>query len=346
VLDAQTGKVKWQEWLGDPLMSQPAISKGKLYIAYPGGQRGKGKSGHRLLCANLQTGKHIWDQPITADVISAPIIEGDKVFVTCMDGTSFSMEADSGKMIWKKANSGTSAPVVAKGQFVVAKRAGAAGKAIEGIQIMDARVGEEQKDRYLAASPAPYLQGATNGTIGPQKGNSAGWFGSLDSSVGFGGGAPADAQMHKAASNLNIKSVAGAWGYQGAKSSYKHGSLYNSQRTMINSVNPASGKVNWQAEARGKVVTGETQVFSPPSLGKSKMYLCSGDGHLVTMNQSDGKVADMFATNHPISFQPALAEGNVYIGTANGMLVCLKTGDQDAVDWTAWAGNSAHNKQD
>ena len=61
VCQAKTGKVVWQEWLGDPLMSQPAISNGRLYIAYPGGQRGHnqakvdngalkgaGRTGHRL----------------------------------------------------------------------------------------------------------------------------------------------------------------------------------------------------------------------------------------------------------------------------------------------------------
>src|SRR5262245_2830081 len=89
--DAKTGKVLWQEWLGDPLMSQPAIYKGKLYIAHPAGQRratvnssqsaAQGGSGratdHRLLCADLKTGKHIWDQPIPTDVITAPVIDGE-----------------------------------------------------------------------------------------------------------------------------------------------------------------------------------------------------------------------------------------------------------------------------
>src|SRR5438128_475646 len=42
VADAKTGNILWQEWLGDPLMSQPAISKGRLYMAYPAGQRGHG----------------------------------------------------------------------------------------------------------------------------------------------------------------------------------------------------------------------------------------------------------------------------------------------------------------
>src|SRR5260370_29711400 len=43
VVDEKTGKVIWQEWLGDPLMSQPAISKGRLFIAYPPGQGGHGQ---------------------------------------------------------------------------------------------------------------------------------------------------------------------------------------------------------------------------------------------------------------------------------------------------------------
>jgi hypothetical protein len=89
VADALTGKLLWQEWLGDPLMSQPAIAKGKLFMAHPvgphnGGQQSNGpgqfssaavaqakkpttqkssnlssKTSHRLLCADLKTGKHV-----------------------------------------------------------------------------------------------------------------------------------------------------------------------------------------------------------------------------------------------------------------------------------------------
>src|SRR5919107_3585329 len=44
VVDEKTGKLVWQEWLGDPLMSQPPVSKGRLYMAYPAGQRGHAQS--------------------------------------------------------------------------------------------------------------------------------------------------------------------------------------------------------------------------------------------------------------------------------------------------------------
>jgi hypothetical protein len=105
-------------------MSQPAIAHGKLFMAHPAGQRKGGqqvsapgqqsnavipqplnstgatasKISHRLLCAELKTGKHLWEADITSDVISAPVIEGDQVFLTCFDGTSFCFQANTASL--------------------------------------------------------------------------------------------------------------------------------------------------------------------------------------------------------------------------------------------------------
>src|SRR5437773_7164579 len=40
VVEARTGRVLWKEWLGDPLMSQPAIADHRLFIGFPAGPRG------------------------------------------------------------------------------------------------------------------------------------------------------------------------------------------------------------------------------------------------------------------------------------------------------------------
>jgi outer membrane protein assembly factor BamB len=112
VCEARTGRILWQEWLGDPLMSQPAIAGERLLIAYPVGhhkpllgpemtmeqmraaieaamQRAPGGTPqHRLLCTDLRTGRHLWEQEITGDVITAPVVDGEQVFLTCLDGMS------------------------------------------------------------------------------------------------------------------------------------------------------------------------------------------------------------------------------------------------------------------
>jgi outer membrane protein assembly factor BamB len=366
VLDAKTGKELWKQWLGDPLMSQPAISKGKLFMAYPSGQKGRGEGGHALLCADLHTGKHLWTTQISSDVISAPIVEYDRVYVACMDGASYSFSTKDGSLIWKKQGAATSAPVVHDGKMIMAERSGQGKSVNEGMRRIDSKSGLAKDKELLAYAPAPYIWGATNGTIGPQGGDAkvlAGynmegkavkpsasplaakkqWYQSMDSSVGFAS-APASADLARAESNLGISSVSGAWGYQGARATFRDGAVTNTQLTYVNCVDAETGKVKWRAQAQAPFITGQSQVFSTPALGHQNMYLCSGDGHLVCMDQKTGAVKYMYATNKPISFQPALAGGNIYIGTANGQLICIAAGDADADGWTAWGGNAQHNK--
>jgi len=206
VLDAKTGKLVWQEWLGDPLMSQPAIYKGKLYMAYPAGQNhgqnisyksGVNKSAektdakysHRLLCADLKTGKHLWTHPITADAISAPVVNDGQVLLTCQDGTSFCINAETGKEVWQKANSGTSAPLATKQGVVFTERETRNKNAFEGLQVYGATNGVATMASMPAPMAAPYLhKGSAMNGMGKET------MKQLDASVGFAS-APQDARF-------------------------------------------------------------------------------------------------------------------------------------------------------
>lgn len=344
-LNANTGKVLWKEWLGDPLMSQPAIANGKVYMAYPSAKKGTRNRSHKFLCANLKTGKHLWEKPITADIITAPVISEQNVYFTCMDGTSFSFNAEDGKLKWKKKNSGTSAPVVAYNKCIISKKRITNSGPQEGLTFMSSVYGDEgpSRPKAIAFSEAPYLRGATNGTIGPQGNDNVAKYKSMDASVGFSS-APAASNLGVARRHMGLASVAGAWGYQGAKAFLSKGTLINAQGVDINSVDAKSGKVRWKARAESKNITGKTQVFSPPSLGRENMYLVSGDGHLVSMRINDGKQNFSYNLQQPVSFQPAMDKGNMYLGTANGMVVCLKTGNPDVDGWSCWGGNAQHNR--
>lgn len=341
VLQADTGKVVWEEWLGDPLMSQPAVAKGKLYIAYPGGQRGKGAGGYRMLCADLKTGKHIWDEQITAEVQSAPVVDGDKVYFTCFDGTAFCLDANSGSTIWKKADAGTSAPVVADGQVVITSKQKKGDSFEEGVIAYQTASSSTSlpappivKDyRKKTATQAAYL-GNVKGMLSSQATTQ------LDSSVGFGGGYGLGTYGDE---GLAVKSVAGGWAHQGSRMAMANGRMMNAQGNVIRSYRANDSEVRWQASAKGKSVSNSDQQFSPPALGKKNMYLCSAQGHVLSIDQDTGDVKFMYATNQPTAFQPILVNGNIYVGTSNGKLMCLATGDQDADGWTAWGGNSSHN---
>lgn len=370
VVEAKTGKVVWQEWLGDPLMSQPAISKGRVFIAYPAGQRGHQQSlqnikphsaasqvqqsaaaqnqsnaaksrrtGHRLLCADLKTGKHIWEQEITGDVISAPVVSEDQIFFTCFDGTSFCLNAQDGSVVWKKENAGTSAPLVAAGHVIITQKETVGAMAYEGLKRVDVQRGDERDQKLLAREKAEYLGENKGGGVALKQEAQA----ALDSSVGFAS-APAAASLGAANKHVGVNTVAGGWAYQGSRAAYSRGNVMNAQGNFLNSINASNGLMNWRAEVQGGGTEANAQIFSPPALGDEFMYLSSSLGHLVSVRQKDGALGFAYLLKQPMVFQPALAKGNLYVGTANGLLICLKTGDKDADGWYAWGGNAQHNK--
>ncbi len=406
VTDAKTGRIVWEEWLGDPLMSQPAIAQGKVYIAYPGGsprgavygEKGNGDqkveknvaaqekggkgvgpakgNGHRLLCADLKTGKHLWEQDISGDVLSAPVIDGDRVFLTCFDGTSFCMNGENGEIVWQKKNSGTSAPLLADGQLITTERENSGKDIREGVRRLDAKKGDANDKILLAGGKAEYFRAGRDGPVAlspaQQKAADAGvGFGGVSESAfasagqaggqtvagGVAGGVnevAAAAQpaaggvaggLDQAAAHLNIGSVAGGWAYQGSRAAYSDGRIMNAQANALNCITSASGAMAWRAEAKGKGIGEDAQLFSPPALGKTNMYLCTARGHLMSVTQKEGAVGFVYDMKAPMAFQPAMANGNIYVGTVDGRLICLKTGDKDADGWTAWGGNAQHNKK-
>ena len=351
VVEERRGRVIWQEWLGDPLMSQPAIDKGVLYMAHPAATgrpvkpaefhpRPASPSGsHRLLAAELKTGRHIWEQEISGDVITAPVISDGTVYFTTFDGTSYALSAVDGSVVWVKANAATSAPVIANGQLYETRKAQAGKETIEGLARVDAKQGNSRDKDLIPKRRADYLKQGSGGGVAL----SAEAVTSLDSAVGFSA-APPSAKLAQANGAVGVNSVVGAWAYQGSRAAVSKGQILNAQGNYINSVRASDGKQSWQAEVVGSRGAAGSQIFSPPAVGRDYLYLAGAAGYLVSVWQSDARVGFSYAMKAPIAFQPALAKGNVYAGTSDGRLICLKTGDKDADGWYAWGGNAQHNK--
>ena len=351
IVDERTGRVIWQEWLGDPLMSQPALDKGVLYMAHPAATGRTAKptefhprpatpgGSHRLLAAELSTGRHIWEQEIAGDVITAPVVSDRTVYFTTFGGYSYALNAADGSVLWVKANAATSAPVIANGQLYETRKELAGEDTLEGLVRVDAKKGDARDKELIAKRKADYLRAGSGGGVAL----SAETVTVLDSSVGFAA-PPAPAKLVEANGAVGVNSVVGAWAYQGSRAAVSKGQVLNAEGHTINAVRASDGKQSWQTEVLGARSAAGGQVFSPPAVGHDYLYLAGAAGYLVSIKQSDGSVGFSYAMKAPIVFQPALAEGNIYAGTADGRLICLKTGNQDADGWYAWGGNAEHNK--
>src|ERR1044072_8172832 len=109
VVDEQTGKMVWEEWLGDPLVGQSAaMSHLPKPVQKQEGKQDEQEAGsHRLLCADLRTGKHHWERAISSDVISAPVVSEGKVYATTFDGMSYSFDDATGEHAWMRSDEHT-----------------------------------------------------------------------------------------------------------------------------------------------------------------------------------------------------------------------------------------------
>jgi Ca-activated chloride channel family protein len=364
---SQAGKRLWKKWLGDPLMSMPAISQGKVYMAFPDS---KGDHQHHLACFDLKTGKLDWTRPIPAEIITAPVIAGHKIYVATVEGTLTCFHEQDGKVAWAEKKNATSSPMVWKGHCFYSRReavqtTGKGGKKVaQQMEVLAAQ-------RVAPATGPAGIGGTGVGGFGGLAGFGGGLGGvnfdstkrtadyldaakrraesrqekmnkGADAGVGFAA-APAAAQLGAAAMNLGQLSVCGVWSYQGSRPFAYQGKIYSSMGDAVQCLDPKTDKMLWKKalhKAKGQLVDA---AVTPPALVNGKVFLGTTGGQVVCLSAADGKVLWQATVGEPIVFQPAVAGGRVYVSTSTGSLYCLETGDAADDGWCMWGGTAAHN---
>jgi outer membrane protein assembly factor BamB len=192
------GKPLWKKWLGDPLMSMPAIADHVIYMAYP---NSRGDSNHYVAAFDLESGRELWKQPIAGEIITAPVIEDDRVYLATIGGSIYSFDRRTGTKIWEEDKNATSAPAVWGGQVFFSRR--------EETEVSRNGKKESQQNEVMAAravvpkapvkelpatrQPADYLDYRKRAVSSPNERASA----KLDASVGFAN-SKGGAKIHQA----------------------------------------------------------------------------------------------------------------------------------------------------
>jgi Ca-activated chloride channel family protein len=347
----RAGKPVWKKWLGDPLMSMPAIHNGRVYMAYPDS---KGGGGHKLACFDLKTGQEKWKYRIAGDIITAPVIDNNSVYLTTVDGTMYCFACDDGKLAWSEKKNATSSPAIYDGKTYFSQRGerevkGADGKIVkQREEVLFARpiapsagsAGGSGRALTETSRPADYLDSTKRGALSKLekefKGNDAG--------VGFAT-APQAANLPLAMNNLGQGTVNGVWSYQGSRPFVYTGQLYSSMGDEIKCVDPKTEKVVWKHSVRDKNDKGPLvdAALTPPATVNRKLFIGTSAGQVLCLNAEDGKELWRATVGDPIVFQPAVAHGRVFVGTANGRIYCIETGDEDDHGWLMWGANPEHN---
>ncbi len=336
-VEAETGDMLWSKWLGDPLMSQPAVGQDRVVMAYPTPES------HILISLDLESGEEHWKTAIAGDIISAPVIDGDSVYLTTFDGIVYRYQLKDGKEIWSGEKHATSAPWILGGRIYVSlredKQEGVqeTDKPVEGLGTLSSETGDIQQAELWSKREAPYLSESVQRTAKYGAEQMAD-----DAAVGFGGGAPAAAKIAAAAANVGQFTVRGLWEFQGSRVSVVGGRMYNAMGDILQSLDPNTGKVLWRNELLDTEGLGGA-MFTPPSVVGRRAYVGTAAGELQCYDADDGRLLWKDDLGEPIRFQPSVAKGRVYVGTTSGRLVCIDTGDETADGWLMWGGSPGHN---
>jgi outer membrane protein assembly factor BamB len=371
------GKLVWKKWLGDPLMSMPAIDQGEVYMVYPDS---RGDHQHYLASFDLKTGKQLWKKSIVGEIITAPVVAAEHVYLAAVEGTLYCFGQHDGELLWKQKANATSSPVVWRGRCYFSRRQEVARKgdrklkeqreqlAGRGIGVKDdisdfvatARSADYLDINKRLPSPAEAGNQAHDAGVGFGAGLGGLGLGGLGlGGGGFGGGlsggiaglpAKGDAKIGQAIDNLGQASVVGVWSYQGSRPFVYRGRLYNVMADTLQCVDPDNGKIIWKKTFDAK--TGNPRasdqkvidsLLTPPALVNGKVFVGTSLGQILCLSAHSGDLLWKASVGEPIAFQPAAAKGRVYVSTTQGTLVCLETGDAKDDGWLMWGATAAHN---
>lgn len=335
------GKPLWKKWLGDPLMSMPAISGGRLLMAFPDS---KGDRQHQLACFEVKTGKELWRKPLVGEIITAPLVDDEQVLVATLEGTLYCFHLKDGQLAWlDKEKNVTSAPTLWDGRCWFSRRqeksTTMAGKTVtqQMEQVAARALGSQSaiRDLIATARPADYLDYAKRSGMGGMGGmgmmapasKKEAQNQKADASVGFDGGGigladPPQAQNVQAKQppkkSAPSAQKTAAPQFSGKGDSKIGQAMMNLGQATVQGVWSYQGSRPFFYRGRLYAAMGDTLVCVDPKTEKivwKREFQAPKDKKQKDANET----ALLDATITP----PAISNGKLFLGTGYGDVVCL-----------------------
>ena len=375
-VSVDTGEQLWSWFLGDPLMSSPTVSGGRVFTSYPAagtappddGAEPKPHPGasHAFAAFDLRTGAILWQKWIDADVMSAPVAAGDSIYAATFAGTIYEFDQATGEIRAAKARRATSAPVVDTDGLHYTRRADAlgapAGAAAEAV---------------VVERGVPFLPGAA----GVPGGGSGGrplliGLGPLLQAIGPVLLAGGPEEQHRKAAPYLDRSVQASSAYQFASESLDAGNgfangapasanagvamglvgqgnvsslqAFQGSRVLrfgalsVNSMGDEilalddEGNKRWSVKVEGDLAAAGGFLATPPAAAGGRIVVGTLQGELLTIDPTSGSELARYDVKHPIRAQPVVHDGWIYVGTVDGKLIAVDTGDASLTGWPMW----------
>lgn len=358
-VDAENGALKWSWYIGDPLMAAPAIANGVVYASYPIRGGGTWPSGedralpegvsHALGAFDLQTGALRWTRWVDAEVISAPVVYEGRVYAATFGGMMIAFDAASGDVIEARRAQATAAPTIVDGALYFSRREDEGEESFERIvrSALDGEGVAQSERRPTQGKPndppaaqtvrrrARYLRADFQDSTSYAAESQA-----HDAANGFSGGAPAAANASVARGLIGRGTVQGLQEFQGSwVLGFGDANLVTMGDALV-AYDRASGRERWVVALPGDLARSGGALGAPPAAAGEHVVVPTLSGEVLIVTRG-GEVARRLQAGAPLRTQAVVHEGWIYVGTSDGQLVGLDTGDASLTGWSTWAGGSA-----
>lgn len=334
-LDAYTGEKIWNFTTEYKLRSSAAVADGKVFTGADDGN---------IYCLDAQTGTETWRKdiysgnvpPITIEVSSfqprsSPIIIDDRLYVGALDGNVYCLDTSDGSEEWKFETGGPifGSPAYSNGVIYIASTN-------RNMYALDASTGNEiwhwttpKSTTQLHFAPTPVV---------------------AEGKVFFGGGAAYDTPIIFVA--LNATDGTSAWQIDMDPDSntqpiqsptYYNGVLYTSEHMGASAFSAADGSRIWYQwlgfQVFGSVALAEDRKgdANGESIG-AKVYVGCDSYSVTCLRADNGTTLSSYTTEAQVASSPALWDGKLYVGSADGKVYCFD--DSPRVSTTIYADSN------
>jgi len=288
VMNAKTGKKIWFKYLGDPTLSQPAVSAGLVLAAHPSG------SAHALSAYRLQNGNEVWARAIDGELLAAPVIHDGAAYASTVGGNTYKFNLKSGKKLWQRKLHATTAPWLVGDQLFISRRAG--GREVQ--VVVDAGTGDV-----------------------------------LSSHTSVAGGYLGDVPK-------NLNNWKQVWAFEGSRPAVIGGVRYVAMGGRIEASDAATGDPLW---IRRYAPAEDDRSVGSVALAGAQLVIATRKGEIYGLDIDTGYTVWAYDLATRVIAQPVIANGWVFVTSADGQVIALEVADKSLDGWHMWGGDPHHN---
>jgi outer membrane protein assembly factor BamB len=161
-----------------------------------------------------------------------------------------------------------------------------------------------------------------------------------DSANGFAGGAPGAANPQAAYMNVGVRSAYTMQAFQGSRLLPTDAGNINTMGDEVVCSDAVTGAQRWSVKLEGDLKKVGGSLAAPPAEVGGKLFITTLKGKILVVEPATGTTSRTFEVGSPVRAQPVVHDGWIYVGTVDGQLVAIDTGERRWTGWSHWGGNA------